>query len=109
MHEGIDITAPAGTAVRAAASGSVRVVEESAQFGKIIIIQHSEEVQTVYGHLAEASVKANDPVTQGQLIGRVGQTGMTPAPKLYFAVSDKGKFVDPLGRIQGEFTGKDGK
>ena len=109
MHEGIDIAASAGTAVRAAASGNVRVVEESAQFGKIIIIEHSNDVQTVYGHLAEASVRAGDPVTQGQLIARVGQTGMTPTPKLYFAVSDKGNFVDPLSRIQGQFINKDGK
>ncbi|MDU4961928.1 MAG: M23 family metallopeptidase [Sporomusaceae bacterium] len=108
LHEGIDIAAPAGTAVRAAASGQIRVVEESAQFGKIIIIEHSSEVQTVYGHLAEAAVKSGDSVTQGQLIGRVGQTGMTQTPKLYFAVSDKGKFVDPLTRIQGGFSGKDG-
>lgn len=109
MHEGIDIAAPTGAPVRAAASGNVRVVEESAQFGKIIIIEHSNEVQTVYGHLAEAAVKAGDPVTQGQLIARVGQTGMTNTPKLYFAVSDKGKFVDPLSRIQGHFSGRDGK
>jgi murein DD-endopeptidase MepM/ murein hydrolase activator NlpD len=109
MHEGIDITAPAGTAVRAAASGHVRVVEDSAQFGRIIIVEHSSEVQTVYGHLAESAVKTGDPVTQGQLIARVGQTGMAQAPKLYFAVSDKGKFIDPLTRIQGEFAGKDGK
>ena len=108
MHEGIDIAAPAGTAVRAAASGQVRVVEDSAQFGKIVIIEHSSEVQTVYGHLAESAVKAGDAVTQGQLIGRVGQTGMAQAPKLYFAVSDKGKFIDPLTRIQGDFSGKDG-
>lgn len=109
MHEGIDISAPAGTPVRAVASGTVRVVEESAQFGKLVIIEHSHDVQSVYGHLAESMVKAGDSVTQGQLIARVGQTGMTPSPKLYFAVSDKGKFIDPLSRIQGEFSGKDGK
>lgn len=109
MHEGIDIAAPAGTAVRAAASGNVRVVEDSAQFGKIVILEHSSEVQTVYGHLGETVVKAGDPITQGQLIARVGQTGMTPTPKLYFAVSDKGKFIDPLSRIQGDFSIKDGK
>lgn len=108
LHEGIDIAAPAGTAVRAAASGTVRVVEESAQFGKIVIIEHSREVQTVYGHLAETLVRPGDPVTQGQIIARVGQTGMTPNAKLYFAVSDKGKFIDPLSRIQGEFFGKEG-
>lgn len=109
MHEGIDITAPAGTPVRAAASGVVRVVEDSAQFGRIVIIEHSNEVQTVYGHLSETSVQAGDQVSQGQLIARVGQTGMAQSPKLYFAVSDKGKFIDPMTRIQGEFSGKDGK
>lgn len=109
MHEGVAIAAPQGTGVRAAATGTVRVVEESAQFGKILIIEHSQDVQTVYGHLSEALVKPGDRVVQGQLVARVGKSGMTETSKLYFAISDKGKFIDPLQRIQGEFSGKDGK
>lgn len=101
MNDGIGIEAALGTSVRAAAPGRVKAVSESAKYGKTIIVDHGQETETIYGHLGEILVKAEDSVSQGQVIARVGKTGMTAVPLLYFEVRDKGKPIDPLTRIRG--------
>ncbi|HWR41578.1 M23 family metallopeptidase [Sporomusa sp.] len=101
LHEGIDIAAQAGASVRAAATGKVKIVTDSAQFGKVLIIDHGQGVETVYGHLADVLVKDSDAVSQGQVVGRVGKTGAV-APVLYFELRENGKAIDPLPRIKGE-------
>lgn len=102
LHEGIDIQAPLGTGVHAAASGKVKLIADTAQRGKILLLEHSRETDTLYGHLGEVLVAQGEPVTQGQLIGRVGKTGLTATPLLYFEVREKGKAVDPMSHIKGE-------
>lgn len=109
MHEGIDVEAPLGTSVRAAAPGKIKSVTDSAKIGKNIIIDHGQDISTVYGHLAEILVKPGDTVSQGQVIARVGKTGITTGPMLYFEVRVQGTAVDPLTRIKGEFPMKEGK
>ncbi|EGO64420.1 M23 family metallopeptidase [Acetonema longum] len=104
MYEGIGVEASQGTGVRAAAAGKVKLTDESAQFGKIVMLDHGQEVNTLYGHLGEVLVKPGDIVSQGQVIGRVGKTGMTSSPRLYFEIREKGQSIDPLQRIQGTFT-----
>lgn len=109
MHEGIDIDAPLGTSVRAAAPGKVKLANESAQFGRTLIIEHGQEIESMYGHLGEVLVKPGDMISQGQVIARVGKTGIANGPLLYFEVREKGKAIDPLTRIKGEFPQKEGK
>ncbi|HWR05670.1 M23 family metallopeptidase [Sporomusa sp.] len=101
LHEGIDIAAQAGTSVRAAAPGSVKIVTDSAQFGKVLIIDHGQGIETFYGHLADVLVKDGDAVSQGQVVGRVGKTGAA-APVLYFELRENGKAIDPLPRMKSE-------
>ena len=103
MCEGITIDAPLGTSVRAAASGKVKMVAESAQFGKTLIIEHGQEIDTLYGHMGEILISQGDVVSQGQVIGRVGKTGMVNRPVLYFEVREKGKPIDPSTRLKGDF------
>lgn len=103
MHEGLDIEAPLGTAVRASAPGKIKTVTDSAQNGKMVIIEHSQDIETAYGHLGEVLVKSGDMVSQGQIIGKVGKTGMTNTPLLYFEVRENGKPIDPVLRIKGDF------
>jgi len=103
MHEGIDIEAPIGTSVRVSAPGKVTTVTDSAQYGKIVIVQHGQEIETVYGHLGEVLVKAEDVVSQGQVIAKVGKTGMVNASVLYFEIREGGKPIDPMTRLKGEF------
>ncbi|MEN6414489.1 MAG: M23 family metallopeptidase [Veillonellales bacterium] len=103
MHEGIDFAVPLGTSVRASAPGQVKMITDSAQFGKVLILQHSQAVETLYGHLGEVLVQPDDMVSQGQVVAKVGKTGMTSGPLLYFEVRENGKAVDPLTRLKGDF------
>lgn len=109
LHEGIDVEAPLGTSVRAAAPGKIKNVADSAKIGKNVIIDHGQDTVTVYGHLAEVLVKPGENVSQGQVIARVGKTGITTGPMLYFEIRVKDTAVDPLTRIKGEFPIKGGK
>jgi murein DD-endopeptidase MepM/ murein hydrolase activator NlpD len=103
MHEGIDIEAALGSSVRAAASGKVKMITDSAQLGKILIIEHSQDIETLYGHLGDVLVQQGDMISQGQIIAKVGKTGMVTGPILYFEVREKGKPVDPSTRLKGDF------
>ncbi|WP_306250485.1 M23 family metallopeptidase [Parvularcula sp. IMCC14364] len=95
IHHGIDIPAPTGTPVRAAASGHVRVVGRQSGYGNIIIIDHSEDWQTRYAHLSEFFVSEGAMVSAGSTIGLVGQTGNATGPHLHFEIRDKGQPIDP--------------
>ena len=109
MHEGIDIEAVLGTNIRASAAGKVKTVTESAQYGKTLILEHSQDIDTLYGHMSEILVSPGDEISQGQVIGKVGKTGMVSGPMLYFEVREQGKAVDPLTRLKGDFPTVEGK
>jgi murein DD-endopeptidase MepM/ murein hydrolase activator NlpD len=102
MHEGVDFEAPIGTNVQASAPGKVVAITDSAKHGKVVIVEHSQEVSTVYGHLGEVLVKEGEAVSQGQVIAKVGKSGMTKVPLLYFEVRENGKPVDPATRLKGD-------
>lgn len=109
MHEGIDIESILGTNIRATAAGQVKTINESAQYGKMIIIEHNQEVETVYGHLGEINVNPGDMISQGQVIGKVGKTGMTNGAILYFEMREKGTAINPETRLKGDFPIVEGK
>lgn len=109
MHEGIDIEASVGASVKAAAAGKVKMVIDSAQYGTTLIIEHSQDIDTIYGHLGEVLVKPEEAISQGQVVARIGKTGQPTTPILYFEVREKGKAIDPLTRIKGETPVKEGK
>ena len=75
---------------------------DSAQYGKVMIIEHSRDIESVYGYLGEVLVKQEEVVSQGQIIARSGKNSLTALPLLYFEVREKGKAIDPLSRIKGE-------
>lgn len=109
MHEGVAFDATLGAPVRAAAAGKVKAVTDSARYGRTLIIQHSQEVDTIYGYLGEVLVKQDEAVSQGQVVARVGKNGSPGTAQLYFEVREKGKATDPLSRIKGDIPGKEGK
>lgn len=109
MHEGIDFEVVPGTSVRAAAAGKVKNISDSAQLGKTVIVEHSQDVDSIYGHLGETLVKPGDLISQGQIIAKSGKTGMVSGPLLYFEVREKGIPIDPATRIKGELSVKEGK
>ena len=109
MHEGVDMEATLGTNIRASAAGKVKTITDSALYGKTLILEHSQEIETLYGHLGEVLVGPGDVISQGQVIGKVGKSGMVSGPLLYFEVREQGKAIDPLTRLKGEFPTVEGK
>jgi len=100
-HEGIDIAAPVGTAVRAAACGTVSLAGSQSGYGNIICIQHGSSFSTCYAHLSQMSVKQGTYVKVGQVIGRVGMTGRTSGPHLHFETRVSGRAQDPAPYLGG--------
>jgi murein DD-endopeptidase MepM/ murein hydrolase activator NlpD len=98
MHEGIDITAPTGTQIRAAASGTVELAGSMGGYGNYSCISHGGGLSTCYAHQSQILV-ASGQVAQGQTIGLVGCTGHCFGPHLHFEVRVGGQAVDPLGYL----------
>jgi murein DD-endopeptidase MepM/ murein hydrolase activator NlpD len=95
-HNGIDIAAPKGTRVRAAAKGVVSFSGEMRGYGKLVCIDHGYGVETWYAHLNRRKVKRGRRVDRGDIIGRVGSTGNASAPHLHYEVRINGEPVDPM-------------
>jgi murein DD-endopeptidase MepM/ murein hydrolase activator NlpD len=97
MHEGIDISAPCGTPIRAAASGSVIYSGYMGGYGNILVIDHGNGLATAYAH--QSAIYASGGVSQGQTIGAVGTTGSSTGCHLHFEVRVNGSAVDPMGYL----------
>ena len=98
-HTGVDIGASYGSAVTAAAAGTVTVAMldyGSVGYGTYVAIYHANGTTTLYGHMSALSVSAGDTVTQGQVIGYVGDTGAATGPHLHFEIRENGVCVDPM-------------
>lgn len=95
LHEGIDFTAPQGTAIVAAAGGVVQVAEYHAGYGYMIDLDHGNDLYTRYAHTSKLLVKAGDLVKRGQKIALVGSTGRSTGAHLHFEVRISGVAVDP--------------
>ncbi len=101
MHTGIDIGASYGSKVLAADSGKVLTSQYSSSYGNYIVISHGNGTTTLYAHLSSRKVSAGDTVTQGDLIGLVGSTGVSTGPHLHFEISVNGSRVNPLDYFSG--------
>jgi len=96
LHAGIDIAAPTGTAVQAAAAGEVIASRGCGGYGTCVIIDHGGSLATLYAHLSSTRVRLGDRVRAGQVIGGVGATGQATGPHLHFEVRVSGTPVDPM-------------
>lgn len=95
-HDGLDIAAPEGTPVVAAADGRVLYSgDKLSGYGNLLIIRHAGSYSTVYAHNRDLLVKTGDFVSAGDRIATVGQTGRASGPHLHFEVRDGKKAVDP--------------
>lgn len=99
FHPGLDIAAPSGTTVTAAASGTVILAQWYGGYGNFIMIDHGGSVSSGYGHLSAMYVSVGQQVQRGQAIGAVGSTGHSTGPHLHFEVRINGKPVDPAPRL----------
>ena len=99
MHEGIDIGVGYGTAIRAAAAGTVVYAGWEGGYGNLILVDHGDGLATAYAHQSSFAVGGGAQVAQGQVIGYVGCTGRCFGPHLHFEVRVSGSPVDPLGYL----------
>jgi lipoprotein NlpD len=95
-HDGIDLGAPEGTSVRAAAAGQVLYAGEQAGYGLIVIIRHADGFISVYAHNSEYLVREGQQVKQGEPIAKVGRTGRATGPHLHFEIRQGTKPRNPL-------------
>ena len=95
FHTGVDLIAPPGTPVVAAAGGVVATVAYVAEYGNIVEVDHDNGLTSRYAHLSRSLVKVGDVVMKGQNIALVGSTGRTTGPHLHFEVREKGIPLNP--------------
>jgi murein DD-endopeptidase MepM/ murein hydrolase activator NlpD len=95
FHTGVDLIAPAGTPIVAAAGGVVATMGFVHEYGNIVEIDHDNGLTSRYAHLSKSLVKVGDVVLKGQPIAHVGATGRTTGPHLHFEVREKGIPLNP--------------
>ncbi len=99
FHRGLDICAPAGSAVVAPADGVVLSATQDGGYGNILTIGHGDGVTTRYGHLSAFKAKAGDRVRRGDVIAYVGNTGRSTGAHVHYEILEHGAAVNPADRI----------
>ena len=100
LHAGVDIAAPHGSPIRAAAAGTVVAAGRRGGYGLLVEIDHGTGQRTRYAHASRLHVAAGDRVGRGQPIAAVGATGTATGPHLHFELRLDGRPVDPVSRWQ---------
>jgi murein DD-endopeptidase MepM/ murein hydrolase activator NlpD len=95
-HEGVDYGAPTGTPIWAVGDGQVKLAGWNGGCGKTVILRHRNGYETVYCHLSGIAVSTGKPVSQKQIIGYVGATGLATGPHLHYGVKRGGNYMNPL-------------
>lgn len=104
-HEGIDLTAPRGTPIYATADGTVlQAGYRAGGFGKKILIDHGYGYRTLYGHCDQVLVKPGQQVKRGEVIGKVGSTGLSKSYHLHYEVHVNGRPVDPINYYSNDLS-----
>src|SRR5256885_5802247 len=99
MHGGLDISAPMSTPVKAPAAGTVIAVGPEKSLGNVVVVSHGYGFKTLYAHLSKLRVRNGHAVNRGDLIGEVGNTGLSTGPHLHYEIELNGAAVDPIRYI----------
>lgn len=94
-HTGLDIATSTGTPIKAAASGTVTFAGWKGSYGNLLVITHTNGVQTYYGHCSKLYVSSGQSVSQGQTVAAVGSTGNSTGPHLHFEIRVNGVAYNP--------------
>ena len=95
FHAGVDISAPRGAPVRVTADGVVSTAEWAGDYGRLIVVDHGNGIQTYYAHMSRLDVIAGQWVRRGEVVGRSGATGRATSPHLHYEVRRQGTAVNP--------------
>lgn len=100
FRKGVEFAAPRGTSVRTVAKGEVRFADWFRGYGRIVIVDHGDGYFTVYGHLDEIDVDVGEGVSEGDTLGKAGDTGSLAGPRLYFEIRRGSQPLDPSGWLR---------
>ena len=95
FHSGIDIGVPLGSAVHAPGAGVVAFAGVQGHYGLAVVLDHGDELRTLYGHLSRTAVVVDQKVQRGQLIGYSGNSGKSSGPHLHYEIALQGRPVNP--------------
>jgi murein DD-endopeptidase MepM/ murein hydrolase activator NlpD len=105
FHYGVDFTAPTGTDIYVTGDGTIEQIESSQRgYGNSIIVNHGFGIKTLYGHLNHFNVKQGQKVKRGDIIGFVGNSGLSTAPHLHYEVIRSGEKVNPINYFFNDLT-----
>jgi len=96
FHSGIDIIGPRGTEIIAPADGIVTTLGHNRWLGHYIVVQHNDEIKTIYGHLEKIYAKRNQRVNRGEALGLMGNTGLSTSTHLHYSITINDRAVDPI-------------
>ncbi len=99
FHGGLDISAERGTPVKAPAPGTVVFAGSQAEYGNAVILDHGNDIKSLYGHLQKVQVVLGQRVERGQVIAFSGNTGKSSGPHLHYEILVKGQAVNPRGYL----------
>lgn len=99
-HKGVDLAAPMGTPIHAAADGVVERADWYSSYGLYVALEHGGDIETRYGHMSRLNVAAGQHVHKGDIIGYVGTTGRSTGPHLHYEVRIAGEAVNPVPYLQ---------
>lgn len=106
-HNGLDFTAPVGSPVYATGDGKVSLAQRSESYGNVIYINHGYQFETRYAHMTHYIVKEGQSVKRGQIIGYVGNTGLSVAAHLHYEVLYKNTPINPINFFQRDLNNKE--
>lgn len=105
FHQGIDFTAPTGTEIYVTGDGVIEKIESSKRgYGNSIVVNHGFGVKTLYAHMEKFNVKSGQKVKRGEVIGYVGNTGLSTAPHLHYEVIRNNERVNPINYFFNDLT-----
>ncbi|MFY9241628.1 MAG: M23 family metallopeptidase [Polaribacter sp.] len=104
FHKGMDFTAPKGTPVYASGNGKVIIAQRSSTFGNVVYIDHGYGYKTIYAHLQKFETRKGQEVKRGDLIGYVGNTGLSVAAHLHYEVLKNDVSLNPINFYYGDLT-----
>ncbi len=104
MHNGIDFASNVGANVYATGAGTIKKAARVSGYGNLIEIDHGFGFVTRYAHLSKIEVRAGQKVKRGQIIGEVGNTGISTGPHVHYEIHKNGKIVNPINYFHGDLT-----